>query len=80
MSWLEPLTLAIKLYNDGDNEACITHVESIMTDTLPLYPRIRCRILLGHALDDWYEAEVCGTRPLAMLVLDGTKHHAVRAL
>lgn len=61
MSWLEPLDLAIKLYNDGDNQACIEQVDSMLTDTLPLYPRIRCRILLGHTLDDWVEAEVYRT-------------------
>ena len=68
MSWLEPLKLAIKLYNDGDNEACVAQVESMLTDALPPYPRMRCQILLGHALDNWYEAEVCRIRSLEMTV------------
>lgn len=68
MSWLEPLKLAIKLYNDGDHKACVVQVESMLTDALPPYPRMRCQILLGHALDSWYEAEVCRFHSLEMTV------------
>ncbi|KAG9772625.1 hypothetical protein KCU95_g15015, partial [Aureobasidium melanogenum] len=60
MSWPEPLELAIKLYNDGDSEACVALVNSILTDTLPLYPHVCCSILLAHSLEGWDEAELRG--------------------
>ncbi|KAH0373701.1 acid protease, partial [Aureobasidium melanogenum] len=62
MSWFEPLELAIKLYNDGDKEGCVAQVDSILTDALSPYPRMRCHILLGHALDNWCEAETARFR------------------
>ncbi|KAG9950087.1 hypothetical protein KCU85_g3910, partial [Aureobasidium melanogenum] len=62
MSWFEPIELVIKLYNDGDNEGCVAQVESILNDSLPPCPRVRCHILLGHARDDWYEVETAPFR------------------
>lgn len=68
MSWFEPIELVIKLYNDGDNEGCVAQVESILNDSLPPCPRVRCHILLGHARDDWYEVEVRRVQSLEMII------------
>jgi hypothetical protein len=58
MSWFEPLREAIRLYNEGHGAECIAQVETILSNALSPYPRIRCHVLLAYALDDWYEVDV----------------------
>jgi hypothetical protein len=58
MSWFEPLREAIRLYNEGHDAECIAQVETILSNALSPYPRIRRHVLLAYALDDWYEADV----------------------
>lgn len=69
ISWLEPLKVAIGLYNNGDDAGCIAQVNIMLTDALPPYMRVRCSILLAYAIDEWHEAEVLDILPSACIVL-----------
>jgi len=52
MFWLEPLKVAIGLYNSGDDTGCIARADSMLTDVLPHCPRVQCNILLACTVDD----------------------------
>ena len=69
ISWLEPLKVAIGLYNNGDDAGCIAQVNIMLIDALPPYMRVRCNILLAYAIDDWHEAEVLDILPFPCIVL-----------
>lgn len=52
---------ALKLFNDNNFVRCIAECRCLLLDDkLTTYYQIHCHLLIAAALDDWYEAEVCG--------------------
>lgn len=56
--WAFELDDALDLYNAHDDEGCIVHINSVLRDTTPGYPRVRYYVLLASCISDWREAEV----------------------
>lgn len=58
MNWVNELEKAIELINAGGFDNCVAHVNTVLRDTTPGYPRIRYYALLALCIPDWREAEV----------------------
>ncbi|THY22551.1 hypothetical protein D6D01_06263 [Aureobasidium pullulans] len=57
MVWLDELNTALDLYNEGNYEECAAHINVVLQDTTPGYPRTRYYALLASCAEDWHEAE-----------------------
>ncbi|THZ90376.1 hypothetical protein D6C88_04125 [Aureobasidium pullulans] len=53
---------AIELINAEGFDNCVAHVNTVLRDTTPGYPRIRYYALLALCISDWREAEEMRTR------------------
>lgn len=58
MNWVNELEKAIELINAEEFDNCVAHVNTVLRDTTPVYPRIRYYALLALCTSDWREAEV----------------------
>ncbi|THZ80875.1 hypothetical protein D6C84_07053 [Aureobasidium pullulans] len=58
MNWVDELEKAIELINAEEFDNCVAHVNTVLRDTTPGYPRIRYYALLALGISDWREAEV----------------------
>ncbi|THY88000.1 hypothetical protein D6C93_07375 [Aureobasidium pullulans] len=57
MNWVNELEKAIELINAEEFDNCVAHVNTVLRDTTPGYPRIRYYALLALCISDWREAE-----------------------
>ncbi|THV79986.1 hypothetical protein D6D29_06473 [Aureobasidium pullulans] len=57
MNWVDELEKAIELINAEEFDNCVAHVNTVLRDTTPDYPRIRYYALLALCISDWREAE-----------------------
>ncbi|THX17276.1 hypothetical protein D6D13_00646 [Aureobasidium pullulans] len=62
MNWVDELEKAIKLINAEEFDNCVAHVNTVLRDTTPGYPRIRYYALLALCISDWREAEEMRTK------------------
>ncbi|THY94225.1 hypothetical protein D6C95_05690 [Aureobasidium pullulans] len=58
MNWVNELEKAIELINAEEFDNCVAHVNTVLRDTTPGYPRIRYYALLALCISDWREAEI----------------------
>ncbi|CAD0011895.1 unnamed protein product [Aureobasidium pullulans] len=58
MNWVDELEKAIELINAEEFDNCVAHVNTVLRDTTPDYPRIRYYALLALCISDWREAEL----------------------
>lgn len=56
--WQNELKAALELYDEGDIQGCIAHINTVFRDTSPSYLRTRYYALLACCAEDWRIAEV----------------------
>ncbi|THW01455.1 hypothetical protein D6D26_05101 [Aureobasidium pullulans] len=58
MNWVNELEKAIELINAEEFDNCVAHVNTVLRDTTPGYPRMGYYALLALCISDWRETEI----------------------